>query len=216
TILSSAVAGLMLVSSGAMALDIPVKGSDNLIIRINDSNNEMASIIDKSKKTEEVVLGAINTTTGSIMAFNKKEVTDFLEKHGKSKTQDYFNSIAYPVYLPELKLENIKKLKGADVEKIKKIKDDVSKIITSKTAADYNQAVKNGMSSEAALTVAKDGGAVLKEFNRIDSDIDQLNKETTFALDADGNITLDENQGSGERYSVKQTVADIKADTTVY
>ncbi|EOY3709574.1 YadA C-terminal domain-containing protein, partial [Escherichia coli] len=75
---------------------------------------------------------------------------------------------------------------------------------------------KNGMSSEAALTVAKDGGAVLKEFNRIDSDIDQLNKETTFALDADGNITLDENQGSGERYSVKQTVADIKADTTVY
>ncbi|HHZ7852165.1 TPA: YadA C-terminal domain-containing protein [Escherichia coli] len=214
--LSSAVAGLMLVSSGAMALDIPVKGSDNLIIRINDSNNEMASIIDKSKKTEEVVLGAINTTTGSIMAFNKKEVTDFLEKHGKSKTQDYFNSIAYPVYLPELKLENIKKLKGADVEKIKKIKDDVSKIITSKTAADYNQAVKNGMSSEAALTVAKDGGAVLKEFNRIDSDIDQLNKETTFALDADGNITLDENQGSGERYSVKQTVADIKADTTVY
>ncbi|TXP03948.1 hypothetical protein, partial [Escherichia coli] len=216
TILSSAVAGLMLVSSGAMALDIPVKGSDNLIIRINDSNNEMASIIDKSKKTEEVVLGAINTTTGSIMAFNEKEVTDFLEKHGESKTQDYFNSIAYPVYLPELKLENIKKLKGADVEKIKKIKDDVSKIITSKTAADYNQAVKNGMSSEAALTVAKDGGAVLKEFNRIDSDIDQLNKETTFALDADGNITLDENQGSGERYSVKQTVADIKADTTVY
>ncbi|MDA6666537.1 YadA C-terminal domain-containing protein, partial [Escherichia coli] len=119
--------------------------------------------------------------------------------------------------LPELKLENIKKLKDTDVEKIKKVKDDVSKIITSKTAADYNQAVKNGMSSEAALTVAKkDGGAVLKEFNRIDSDIDQLNKETTFALDADGNITLDENQGSGERYSVKQTVADIKADTTVY
>ncbi|EZJ33233.1 yadA-like C-terminal region family protein [Escherichia coli 2-005-03_S4_C2] len=150
------------------------------------------------------------------MAFNKEEVANFLAKHGESKTQDYFNSIAYPVYLPELKLENIKKLKGTDVEKIKKVKDDVSKIITSKTAADYNQAVKNGMSSEAALTVAKDGGAVLKEFNRIDSDIDQLNKETTFALDADGNITLDENQGSGERYSVKQTVADIKADTTVY
>ncbi|HEF0908548.1 hypothetical protein QE609_24050, partial [Escherichia coli] len=214
TILSSAVAGLMLVSSGAMALDIPVKGSDNLIIRINDSNNEMASIIDKSKKTEEVVLGAINTTTGSIMAFNKKEVTDFLEKHGKSKTQDYFNSIAYPVYLPELKLENIKKLKGADVEKIKKIKDDVSKIITSKTAADYNQAVSNGMSSEAALTVAKDGGgAVLKEFNRIDS---KIVTDTTFAIDADGNITLDETAGTGERYGVKDVVADLVADTTVY
>ncbi|HAM4281802.1 TPA: hypothetical protein IBW00_005046, partial [Escherichia coli] len=215
TILSSAVAGLMLVSSGAMALDIPVKGSDYIVKFYKDG--EGAKIVDAQGKE---VLGAINTTTGSIMAFNEKEFTNFLATHGKtldkSKMQDYLNSIAYPVYLPELKLENIKKLKGTDVEKIKKVKDDVSKIITSKTAADYNQAVKNGMSSEAALTVAKDGGAVLKEFNRIDSDIDQLNKETTFALDADGNITLDENQGSGERYSVKQTVADIKADTTVY
>ncbi|EFG8210474.1 hypothetical protein BMA70_005098, partial [Escherichia coli] len=184
-----------------------VKIGDEYIVKFY-KDGEGAEIV-KAKGNEEVFLGAINTTTGSIMAFNKEEAA-------KSKTQDDFNSIVYPVYLPELKLENIKKLKGTDVEKIKKVKDDVSKVITSKTAADYNQAVKNGMSSEAALTVAKDGGAVLKEFNRIDSDIDQLNKETTFALDADGNITLDENQGSGERYSVKQTVADIKADTTVY
>ncbi|HFD2615146.1 TPA: YadA-like family protein, partial [Escherichia coli] len=219
TILSSAVAGLLLVSGGVVAATPEdVKIGDEYIVKFY-KDGEGAEIV-KAKGNEEVFLGAINTTTGSIMAFNQKEVTDFLEKHGKtldeSKKQDYFNSVAYPVYLPELKLENIKKLKGTDVEKIKKVKDDVSKIITSKTAADYNQAVKNGMSSEAALTVAKDGGAVLKEFNRIDSDIDQLNKETTFALDADGNITLDENQGSGERYSVKQTVADIKADTTVY
>ncbi|WP_042014192.1 YadA-like family protein, partial [Escherichia coli] len=214
TILSSAVAGLLLVSGGVVAATPEdVKIGDEYIVKFY-KDGEGAKIVDAQGKE---VLGAINTTTGSIMAFNKEEVANFLAKHGESKTQDYFNSIAYPVYLPELKLENIKKLKDTDVEKIKKVKDDVSKIITSKTAADYNQAVKNGMSSEAALTVAKkDGGAVLKEFNRIDSDIDQLNKETTFALDADGNITLDENQGSGERYSVKQTVADIKADTTVY
>ncbi len=214
TILSSAVAGLLLVSGGVVAANPEdVKIGDEYIVKFY-KDGEGAKIVDAQGKE---VLGAINTTTGSIMAFNKEEVANFLAKHGESKTQDYFNSIAYPVYLPELKLENIKKLKDTDVEKIKKVKDDVSKIITSKTAADYNQAVKNGMSSEAALTVAKkDGGAVLKEFNRIDSDIDQLNKETTFALDADGNITLDENQGSGERYSVKQTVADIKADTTVY
>ncbi|EFE9472170.1 hypothetical protein GBH05_25970, partial [Escherichia coli] len=220
TILSSAVAGLLLVSGGVVAATPEnVNIGDEYIVKFY-KDGEGAEIV-KAKGKKEVFLGAINTTTGSIMAVNEEEFTNFLATHGKtldkSKMQDYFNSIAYPVYLPELKLENIKKLKDTDVEKIKKVKDDVSKIITSKTAADYNQAVKNGMSSEAALTVAKkDGGAVLKEFNRIDSDIDQLNKETTFALDADGNITLDENQGSGERYSVKQTVADIKADTTVY
>ncbi|EFG9107173.1 hypothetical protein BL877_005263, partial [Escherichia coli] len=181
-ILSSAVAGLLLVSGGVVAATPEdVKIGDEYIVKFY-KDGEGAEIV-KAKGNEEVFLGAINTTTGSIMAFNKEEAA-------KSKTQDDFNSIVYPVYLPELKLENIKKLKGTDVEKIKKVKDDVSKVITSKTAADYNQAVKNGMSSEAALTVAKDGGAVLKEFNRIDSDIDQLNKETTFALDADGNITL--------------------------
>ncbi|HFZ0174790.1 TPA: hypothetical protein ACIJMW_004994, partial [Escherichia coli] len=224
TILSSAVAGLLLVSGGVVAATPEnVNIGDEYIVKFY-KDGEGAEIV-KTKGNKEVFLGAINTTTGSIMTFNEKEFTDILkkhlEKHGntpdKSKMQDYFNSVAYPVYLPELKLENIKKLKDTEVEKIKTLKDDISKVITSKTAADYNQAVKNGMSSEAALTVAKkDGGAVLKEFNRIDSDIDQLNKETTFALDADGNITLDENQGSGERYSVKQTVADIKADTTVY
>ncbi|EPH5542242.1 hypothetical protein ACS0NQ_005213, partial [Escherichia coli] len=198
------------------------------------NDGEGAKILKNAQGNKEVLLGGINTSTGSVITFNRDEFEKgserILKENGidmskpnaaitpevASKIQDYLNSIAYPVYLPELKLENIKKLKDTEVNKLKTVKDDVSKIITSKTAADYNQAVKNGMSSEAALTVAKDGGAVLKEFNRIDSDIDQLNKETTFALDADGNITLDENQGSGERYSVKQTVADIKADTTVY
>ncbi|HFX7416308.1 TPA: hypothetical protein ACIFUU_005317, partial [Escherichia coli] len=222
TILSSAVAGLMLVSSGAMALDIPVKGSDNLIIRINDSNNEMASIIDKSKK--EVVLGAINTTTGSIMAFNEKEFTkgaDILKKQGKtpeevaSKIQGYLNSIAYPVYLPELKLENIKKLKDTDVEKIKNVKDGISEIITSANAEEYLKTVKSGGDTEAYLSIRKTSPALSKEYSRISGNIEQLNKDTTFAIDANGNITLDET-GSVERESVKNVVAAIQADTTIY
>ncbi|MBC9616089.1 hypothetical protein IBY58_25880, partial [Escherichia coli] len=120
----SAVAGLLLVSGGAVAAnpaDVNIGGK--YIVKFY-KDGEGAKIVD-AQGTE--VLGAINTTTGSIMAFNEKEVA-------KSKTQDDFNSIAYPIYLPELKLENIKKLKGTDVEKIKKVKDDVSKIITSKTA----------------------------------------------------------------------------------
>ncbi|HIB7025625.1 TPA: YadA C-terminal domain-containing protein, partial [Escherichia coli] len=48
-----------------------------------------------------------------------------------------------------------------------------------------------------------------------DSDIDQLNKDTTFAMDADGNITLDETAGTGERYGVKDVVAEVVEDTTV-
>ncbi|EHP1853190.1 hypothetical protein KOH66_005132, partial [Escherichia coli] len=182
TILSSAVAGLMLVSSGAMALDIPVKGSDYLI-RINDSNNEMASIIDKSKKTEK--LGAINTTTGSIMAFNKEEFTkgagileNILKKQGKtpeevaSKIQGYLNSIAYPVYLPELKLENIKKLKDTDVEKIKKVKDGISEIITSANAEEYLKTVKSGGDTEAYLSIRKTSPALSKEYSRISGNIE--------------------------------------------
>ena len=69
TILSSAVAGLMLVSSGAMALDIPVKGSDYIVKFYKDG--EGAKIVDAQGKE---VLGAINTATGSVMSYNKKEM----------------------------------------------------------------------------------------------------------------------------------------------
>ncbi|WBY95268.1 YadA C-terminal domain-containing protein [Escherichia coli] len=225
TILSSAVAGLMLVSSGAMALDIPVKGSDYLI-RINDSNNEMASIIDKSKKTEK--LGAINTTTGSIMAFNKEEFTkgagileNILKKQGKtpeevaSKIQGYLNSIAYPVYLPELKLENIKSLNVDDIKKIQEIKKNVSEVVTSANSAEYLSAIRSGGNTEAYLAINKTSPALSKEYSRISGNIEQLNKDTTFAIDANGNITLDET-GSVERESVKNVVAAIQADTTIY
>ncbi|HDH7178366.1 TPA: hypothetical protein PJF95_005116, partial [Escherichia coli] len=47
------------------------------------------------------------------------------------------------------------------------------------------------------------------------SAIEKLNKDTTFAIDADGNITLDEAAGTGERYGVKDVVAEVVEDTTV-
>ncbi|EOS4086262.1 hypothetical protein HLB21_RS27180, partial [Escherichia coli] len=202
TILSSAVAGLMLVSSGAMAAEpevINVGDGTQYQVKLY-KNGEVAEVYDV--KAGRQFLGAINTTTGSVSTVNNAEIKSAMELFLKENPSAVVQSQAvaqiigemhrYSINVPSFKLDNIDTLTVTDIESIKANVDAVSKVITSKTAADYNQAVSNGMSSEAALTVAKDGGAVLKEFNRIDSDIDQLNKDTTFAMDADGNITLDE------------------------
>ena len=221
TILSSAVAGLMLVSSGAMALDIPVKDSDYLI-RINDSNNEMASIIDK--KTEKVVLGAINTTVGSVMTWNDqdaKKVQEFIKTLPKEQqqvgTQIAMQRIVFPVDSPSLKLDKLKSgtLTKADIDAVVSLKTGVSNAISIETAPAYVSAVRSGGNSDAALAAAKHGSGALQEYNRIVTNIDRLNKDTTFAIDANGNITLDET-GSVERESVKNVVAAIQADTTIY
>ncbi|EFK4577771.1 hypothetical protein A8W75_005061, partial [Escherichia coli] len=221
-ILSSAVAGLMLVSSGAMALDIPVKDSDYLI-RINDSNNEMASIIiDKNKKTEKVVLGAINTTVGSVMTWNKQDaekVQKIIEKLPEKQqvgTQIAMQRIVFPVDSPSLKLDKLKSgtLTKADIDAVVSLKTDVSNAISIETAPAYVSAVRSGGNSDAALAAAKHGPGALQEYNRIVTNIDRLNKDTTFAIDANGNITLDET-GSVERESVKNVVAAIQADTTI-
>ncbi|EQB7039003.1 hypothetical protein ACYS6A_005389, partial [Escherichia coli] len=225
TILSSAVAGLMLVSSGAMALDIPVKDSDYLI-RINDSNNEMASIIiiDKNKKTEKVVLGAINTTVGSVMTWNKQDaekvqkiIEKLPEKQQQVGTQIAMQRIVFPVDSPSLKLDKLKSgtLTKADIDAVVSLKTDVSNAISIETAPAYVSAVRSGGNSDAALAAAKHGPGALQEYNRIVTNIDRLNKDTTFAIDANGNITLDET-GSVERESVKNVVAAIQADTTIY
>ncbi|EPA8394024.1 hypothetical protein ACQ643_005223, partial [Escherichia coli] len=209
TILSSAVAGLMLVSSGAMAAVTPqviVLGSG---YTVNVYDNNHANILKDGKDIFNGLGGVLNTQTGKITTIN---ITEALTS---SNPQDVAYSISMPSDYPVLTLDNIKNLTPEDITAIKQNVESVAKVITSKTAADYNQAISNGMSSEAALTVAKDGGAVLKEFNRIDSDIDQLNKDTTFAMDADGNITLDEAAGTGERYGVKDVVAEVVEDTTV-
>ncbi|MDZ4894099.1 YadA C-terminal domain-containing protein [Escherichia coli] len=221
TILSSAVAGLLLVSSGAMALDIPVKDSDYLI-RINDSNNEMASIIDK--KTKNVVLGAINTTVGSVMTWNDqdaKKVQEFIKTLPKEQQQVgiqiAMQRILFPVDSPSLKLDKLKSgtLTKADIDAVVSLKIGVSNAISIETAPAYVSAVRSGGNSDAALAAAKHGSGALQEYNRIVTNIDRLNKDTTFAIDANGNITLDET-GSVERESVKNVVAAIQADTTIY
>ncbi|EGF4805676.1 hypothetical protein ICG05_004894 [Escherichia coli] len=217
TILSSAVAGLLLVSGGVVAANPKdVNIGDKYIVKFYN-DGEGAKIVDAQGKE---VLGAINTTTGSIMTFNEEEVTNFLKKHGntlnESKKQDYFNSIVYPVYLPELKLENIKSLNGDDIKKIQEIKKNVSKVVTSANSAEYLSAIRSGGNTEAYLAINNTSPALSKEYSRISGNIEQLNKDTTFAIDADGNITLDETAGTGERYGVKDVVADLVADTTVY
>ena len=162
------------------------------------------------------------------MAFNKEEFTkgagileNILKKQGntreevESKIQGYLNSIAYPVYLPELKLGNIKSLNGDDIKKIQEIKENVSKVVTSANSAEYLSAIRSGGNTEAYLAINKTSPALSKEYSRISGNIEQLNKDTTFAIDANGNITLDET-GSVERESVKNVVAAIQADTTIY
>ncbi|EMA2754423.1 hypothetical protein U2H75_005295, partial [Escherichia coli] len=217
TILSSAIAGLMLVSSGAMAVDYD----------ITVYADGTAKITEKGKSTE--VLAAINTTTGSVMAFNNEEfgkgAEEILKKHNlnngsmtpeaATEIQAFLEDIAYPVYMPELKLENITTLSSSDIEKVKKVKDDISKVITSANSAEYLNAVKSGGDTEAYLAIQQTSPALSKEYSRISGNIEQLNKDTTFAIDADGNITLDETAGTGERYGVKDVVAEVVEDTTV-
>ncbi|EMQ8388675.1 hypothetical protein QS071_005387, partial [Escherichia coli] len=185
------------------------------------------------KNNDENVL-MVNTETGSVTLTNKKEISDAVTAF-KNTTQykelvkgldantvelmllqEAANTYKYAINTPSLKLENIDKITGDEISKIdadlKKVKD----IITSKTAPAYNIAIQNGMSVESALATAKNGdAALLNEFNRLGTNVNQLNKDTTFAIDADGNITLDETAGTGERYGVKDVVAEVVEDTTV-
>ena len=223
TILSSAVAGLLLVSGGVVAAnpeDVNI-GGKYIVKFYNDG--EGAKIVNAQGNKE--VLGAINTTTGSIMSYNKNEMENayaaLIEKFKgnvaspdfKKELQDIANKISFPVYSESLKLESLKNINENDLKKVLTLKDDISSKITSETAPAYVSAVRSGGNSDAALAAAKHGSGALQEYNRIVTNIDRLNKDTTFAIDANGNITLDET-GSVERESVKNVA--IQADTTIY
>ncbi|ENP9967394.1 TPA: hypothetical protein JLK42_001441 [Escherichia coli] len=238
TILSSAVAGLLLVSGGAMAAN-ETKVVGNYTIEFTGPDSAKIYKTGQSNKDEENVL-LVNTETGTITVVNKAEISnavaafkntqqykDALKKGLKQglKQDEVEQMVAqvagdnykYAINTPSLKLQNLAKITGEEIEKIDSDVKKAKEVITSKTATAYNTAIENGVSVDSALAAAKDNnGALLNEFNRLGTNVNDLKNATTFALDADGNITLDENQGSGERYSVKQTVADIKADTTVY
>ncbi|EOX5062073.1 hypothetical protein ACPSTI_004980, partial [Escherichia coli] len=222
TILSSAVAGLLLVSSGAMAAETYTINNGQYKVVVNGI---IASVVNKNNET---VIPAINTEIGSFMTFNIDEfnagiklIDEQIKKQPKYKQMEkelkniYLNSISYPVDDNRLTAENIKNLSANQIDEIVKKKEEISKQITSTTAPAYVTAVRSGGSSDAAVAAAKDGPGVLQEYNRIVTNIDRLNKDTTFAIDANGNITLDET-GSVERESVKNVVAAIQADTTIY
>ncbi|EJK1447815.1 hypothetical protein NK105_004912, partial [Escherichia coli] len=232
TILSSAVAGLLMMSSGAMAADpqiIKVGDGTQYEIRLYN-NGEIADIYDVSQKKQ--LMGAIDVISGKVTTVNTNELESAIKAFEASLTEEdkkiydanpaikaatlssAGNAYRYSIDVPLLKADKLNSITVDDVNNIKSNIDKVSTVITSKTAADYNQAISNGMSSEAALTVAGDtgGAAVLQEFNRINS---KIVTDTTFAMDADGNITLDETAGTGERYGVKDVVAEVVEDTTV-
>ncbi|HBN0695883.1 TPA: YadA-like family protein, partial [Escherichia coli] len=223
TVLSTALAGVLFgVSFGVAAEEIYTKGEYKVIV------NGVSAII---YKNNDPVIAGINTKTGSAITINQKELLDgsakILKENGldpnkpeltadvKGKIQNYINTIKYPVYAESLKKENLQNITVADIEKIRSNVDAVSTVITSKTAADYNQAVSNGMSSENALKIAgeKNASVLLNEFGKLNKNVNQLKNATTFALDENGEIT----DGQGvESVSVKSVVAGVKADTTIY
>ncbi|EZJ59974.1 hypothetical protein, partial [Escherichia coli] len=232
TILSSAVAGLLLVSGGGLAAETKIiKGE----YTIEYTGNDAAKIYKtgQSNKDENVLL--VNTEKGSVSVANKKEISDAVEAIKSSKQYTEFkkkfpgvsddvvnqmivqqaaNIYKYAIKTPSLKLENLEKITGEEIEKIDSDVKKAKEIITSKTATAYNTAIENGVSVDSALAAAKDNnGALLNEFNRLGTNVNALKDATTFAIDENGEIT----DGQGvETVSVKSVVADVKADTTIY
>ncbi|NZB10486.1 hypothetical protein H0P26_26350, partial [Escherichia coli] len=217
TILSSAVAGLMFVSFSSLSAKPTDRVVGKYTIKFFGENGEQATIFDSGNK---VIIA--DTVTGTITTFNsgelEKKVNGIDVEKNKDKVQSLLESVRYTIDAPSLKKENLDNITAEALDKIKTNVEAVSKIITSETAPAYNAAVRSGMSSENALKIAgeKNASVLLNEFGKLNKNVNQLNKDTTFAIDADGNITLNETAGTGERYGVKDVVADLVADTTVY
>ncbi|EMY0982996.1 hypothetical protein AAIC96_004708, partial [Escherichia coli] len=226
TILSSAVAGLLLVSGGAMAEKyLTHKISDKYYFQLNTENNH-ASIRDSSNENK-IVIGPFDVNTGKVTTVNTNEVNSlevkslieaFIKEHpkeAKNAAQIIGESLRYTIDVPELKKENIRNITEEKLNKLKETIDIVSKTITTKTARAYNTAINNGVSVESALAAVKQDstGGLLNEFNRLGTNVNDLKNATTFALDENGEIT----DGQGvESVSVKSVVAGVKADTTIY
>ncbi len=212
-ILAAAVAGILLSTSGAAMAEgeSSIRKIDGTNYQINFYDNDrIASIVDVSDKNNpEQVIGSINTSTGSTMAFNMNEFKKGIQ--GVNNPQIYLESISYPVDFSALKLENLKtgKIDKNVIDEIKSTKEKVSEIVTSDTKDAYVSAVRNGGNSAAFLELAKAGPELAKEYARV------IN-EQSFALDSAGRITVDDSEGTGERYSVKNVVAGLNADTTIY
>ncbi|EKM7330294.1 YadA-like family protein, partial [Escherichia coli] len=192
TILSSAVAGLLMMSSGAMAAN-ETKVVGNYTIEFTNPDSAKIYKTGQSNNDENVL--QVNTETGTISLINKKEVNAAISEFQKSAAYSEFkqqypsvpeeqiNAIVaqqigelhrYSINTPLLKSDNLTNITGDEIDAINNNIVKVKDVITSKTAADYNQAVSNGMSSEAALAAASSangGGAMLHEFSRIGTNI---------------------------------------------
>ncbi|EEZ2904794.1 hypothetical protein E8R95_004977, partial [Escherichia coli] len=186
TILSSAVAGLLLVSGGAMAANkTKVVGKYTIEYMGDDS----AKIYETGKSQNDgngnVLL--VNTEKGSVSVVNEKEISDAVnaiksstqyaelkKKYNNDNVVDKMivqhaaNIYKYAIKTPSLKLENLEKITGEEIEKIDSDVKKAKEVITSKTATAYNTAIENGVSVDSALAAAKDNnGALLNEFNRL-------------------------------------------------
>ncbi|EKK2771527.1 hypothetical protein PMJ71_005137, partial [Escherichia coli] len=155
-------------------------------------NGQRAQIVDNAGVQGNGM--QVDTTTGRVTVVNideveaaVKEITSQPEIAAAIKTDNNLMqyiaqtageaarySVTLPSEFPSLTLDNIKNLTPENITAIKQNVESVAKVITTKTAADYNQAVSNGMSSEAALAAASSangGGAMLHEFSRIGTNI---------------------------------------------
>ncbi|EEX1950499.1 hypothetical protein EO993_27625, partial [Escherichia coli] len=210
--LSSAVAGLLLVSGGAMAQE-NIKIGD-YTIEFYDNGDSAKIVNEKTDRANNWGL-LVNLKDGAITTFNRDEWEKKVKVNGINKAQSLLESVRYTIDAPSLKKENLDNITAEALDKIKTNVEAVSKIITSETAPAYNAAVRSGMSSENALKIAgeKNASVLLNEFGKLNKNVNQLKNATTFALDENGEIT----DGQGvESVSVKSVVAGVKADTTIY
>ncbi|EIA9097185.1 TPA: YadA C-terminal domain-containing protein [Escherichia coli] len=238
TILSSAVAGLLLVSGGAMAEKyLTRKISDKYYFQLNTENNH-ASIRDNSN---EIVIGPFDINTGKVTTVNMSEVFDVLkdakpDKNGsiQSSFNKYQNELAFSVYVPELLKKNIGNLTEKDIDSVSSLVTKISGtleskgLLTKQSSVLYNNAVEAGINSTTALNFIANGGSAtpeglkaqiqaLSETNQKITDINEgTSVGTSFALDREGKITLNERESSGNRKSVKNVVAGLVDDTTVF
>ncbi|EFK2540498.1 hypothetical protein A8610_005251, partial [Escherichia coli] len=206
------VAGLLLVSGGAMAQE-NIKIGD-YTIEFYDNGDSAKIVNEKTDRANNWGL-LVNLKDGAITTFNRDEWEKKVKVNGINKAQSLLESVRYTIDAPSLKKENLDNITAEALDKIKTNVEAVSKIITSETAPAYNAAVRSGMSSENALKIAgeKNASVLLNEFGKLNKNVNQLKNATTFALDENGEIT----DGQGvESVSVKSVVAGVKADTTIY
>ncbi|ENA6880218.1 YadA-like family protein, partial [Escherichia coli] len=223
TILSSAVAGLLLVSGGAMAEIVTHKISDKYYFQLNTENNH-ASIRDNSNK---MVIGPFDVNTGKVTSVNMTEVMAKLKNAPKdpdgsiqSSFNKYQNELVYSIYVPQLSPDNIGRINEKEVESVKSLIEKSKNVITTKNADLYNSIVMNGGSANIALDLISRGDSSQSQiYADTAKKINDINEGkavgTSFALDREGKITLNERESSGDRESVKNVVAGLVDDTTV-